>query len=276
MLMKLMKHEFRATGRVMLPLFAIVLVTAIGANFSTRGLMDSEYRILNILGGLLVTAFVIAVMAVCIMSVVVMVQRFYKNLLQDEGYLMMTLPVSVHQHIWSKLIVSAVWFAATGVVVAVAVLLMAFNVSFLKVLGDGLADLFEQITAYYAVNGAAFVAELIALCFVCCCTMCLEFYAALAAGHSRPNHKMFWSVGCFFGFQFALQFLGMAAINLLGDLGVVQWFADWVASLAKLGHINGMAATHLLLCGMIVFFLLYGMIYYFVTTYFLKKHLNLE
>ena len=109
MLIKLMKHEFRATGRIMLPLYLVLLVTAVGANFTTRGLLSTQYKLLDVLGALLVMAFVVAIMGVCVMSMVVMVQRFYKNLLGDEGYVMMTLPVSVHQQIWAKSIVSTVW-----------------------------------------------------------------------------------------------------------------------------------------------------------------------
>ena len=100
MLGKLMKHEFRATRRVMLPLYLILLVTAVAANFSTRMLFDSRHWALTTLGTLLVISFGVAVAGVCVMSVLLMVQRFYKNLLQDEGYLMFTLPVSVHQHIY--------------------------------------------------------------------------------------------------------------------------------------------------------------------------------
>ena len=43
MLRKLIKHEFRATGRVMLPLFLVLLVTSVGANFSVRGMLDTRY-----------------------------------------------------------------------------------------------------------------------------------------------------------------------------------------------------------------------------------------
>ena len=83
MLRKLLKHEFRATGRIMLPLFLIVLGTAVGANLSVRVLMETSNKVLNILGGLLIAAFAVAIFGVCIMSMVVMVRRFYKNLLQD-------------------------------------------------------------------------------------------------------------------------------------------------------------------------------------------------
>ena len=52
MLRKLLKHEFRATGRIMLPLYLILLATAIGANFSTRGLLETDLKVLDLLGGL--------------------------------------------------------------------------------------------------------------------------------------------------------------------------------------------------------------------------------
>ena len=56
-----------------------------------------------------------------VMSLVVMIQRFYKNVLGDEGYLTLTLPVNVHEILWSKLIVSFVWFLATGLIAIASV-----------------------------------------------------------------------------------------------------------------------------------------------------------
>ena len=276
MLRKLMKHEFRATGRIMLPLFLILLVTAVGANFSVRGMLDTGSRFLNVLGALLVMAFVIAIMGVCVMSMVVMVQRFYKNLLLDEGYVMMTLPVSVHQHIWSKLIVSAVWFALTLVVVCLACLIMAFDVELVQQIAAGFRELFQEIyrnlSTYYAINGTAIVAEFLVLCFVGCCAMCLQFYAALAIGHSFPNHKMAWSVGWFFIIQFAVQFLGGLLIALLDESWLHHLLLGWTVG----WNISGMAAMHLSMILMILGELFYGAVFYFLTTYFLKRRLNLE
>lgn len=274
MLRKLLKHEFRATGRVMLPLFLIVLGTALGANLSVRSLMDATNRLLNVLGGLLVVAFVVAVFAVLIMSFVVMAQRFYKNLLQDEGYVMMTLPVSVHQHIWSKLIVSAVWFALTLVVLCVACLVMAAGVEtilqIVKALGELFGDVVENLTAYYAVNGTALAAEFLVLCFVGCCAMCLQFYASLAIGHSFSSHKMAWSVLWFFVTLFAMQFLSGSAIVLLDESWLHHLLLDWSRDL------SGMAVMHCSMIVMILAEMLYGAIFYFLTTYFLKRRLDLE
>ena len=274
MLSKLLKHEFRATGRVMLPLYLILLVTSVGANFSTRGLLETDNKFLDVLGVLLVAAFAIAIVGVCVMSMVVMVQRFYKNLLQDEGYVMMTLPVSVHQQVWSKLIVSAVWFALTLVVVCLACFIMAFNVGFVRQIAAGFQELFQEIcsnlSAYYAINGTAVIAEFLVMCFLGCCAMCLQFYAALAIGHSFANHKMAWSVLWFFIIQFVMQFLSGMGIVLLDESWIHRLLLGWTE------NISGMAATHLGMVTLILGEVAVGAIFYFLTTYFLKKRLNLE
>ena len=52
-----------------------------------------------------VTAIVAALLIVglSVLSVVVVVVRFYQNLISDEGYLSFTLPVTAAQHIAAKL-----------------------------------------------------------------------------------------------------------------------------------------------------------------------------
>ena len=270
MLRKLLKHEFRATGRIMLPMYLILLVTAVGSNLAGRGMLDGRYHILNILGVLIVTAFGIAICGALLMSFVLMIQRFYKNLLQDEGYLMFTLPASVHQHIWSKLIVSSVWFIVTVLAIIAASLVVAYQGGFLRELLDFLRYFLEglrKLKVSEAFNGTVYLVEFAVLMFLSLAAFSLQFYAALAAGHSRANHKMLWSVAWFFGFQFALQFAGsllMVYLNQIHFFGHLNWDLTPTASI----HVGLLMAI-----GCVI---VYGAIFYAVTTFFLKKHLNLE
>lgn len=140
MLGKLLKHEFRATGRIMLPIYGAVIVLSLLASVSGR-LMDREPgTFLYILFGLIVAAFVIGIIAALIMTAVLMIRRFYTNYLKDEGYLMHTLPVSVHALVWSKMIVSLVWFAATFVVIWLVILLTFFIQT-----GTNLVEIFMKL-----------------------------------------------------------------------------------------------------------------------------------
>ena len=265
MLRKLMKHEFRATGRVMGPLFGLLLIAALAARFSVGVLLESDARFLNLLGGLFVTAFAIAIAGVCVMSLVLMINRFRTNLLGDEGYIMFTLPASVHQQIWSKLIVSAVWFIAAGLAVAAASFILVAQQGFWEEIRRGFAEIFRHLTAYYAFNGTAFLLELLALIFVGCCVLCLEFYAAMAIGHSFANHKVLYSVLSFLGLQFVMQLLsGGILVGTNYDLLTVSLPSD------------GVLAMHSVMLTVIASTAVFGAVYYVITTMFLKKRLNLE
>ena len=132
MLKKLLKHEFRATARVMGPLFLIVLALALTANLSLHFLLDARTFFPNLMGGLLMVAFFVGMAGLAVMSVVLMVNRFRKNLMGDEGYVMFTLPVSGHQLVWSKIIVSTVWFIAAAIVEALAMLVCFFDLDWLR------------------------------------------------------------------------------------------------------------------------------------------------
>lgn len=275
MLRKLMKHEFRATGRVMLPLFAVVLATAVGANLSTRCLLENDIFLLNLLGMLLMIAFALAIAGVCLVAFVLMIQRFYKNLLRDEGYVMMTLPVSVHQHVWSKLLVSMIWFVATGIVVVMAFMILVYEVGLAQQFFTGLAELLRDVRlGDYALelgSAAGIGVEVLILMALSCAGGCLQIYAAMAIGHSVANHKVIWSVVVFFGSQFALQLLGGLLMELMDATGLDAMLAQ------ALPHVQSpVGATALLLLVLILCALLFAAVFYFLTTYFLQKRRNLE
>lgn len=216
MLGKLLKHEFTATGRIMLPVLGALTAAVLLANMVLRfgdALAERFHLILALF--VLVTALaVIAVIAAEIMSIIIMVHRFYKNLLGQEGYLMHTLPVNVHQLVWSKLIVSAVWILVTNVVIILLGLLS------LTVIGRlNLGEIFRafpswrQIVAalgYYGVSEGsvmAIVVESVLLIFLSIFSTCLHFYAAMALGHMFSNNKVLMSVVFFIGINVVFSIL---------------------------------------------------------------------
>lgn len=119
MLGKLIKHEFKSTSRTFLALYAIVLVVTV----ILKGVVEFQefFKVENIIISLLtfitIAAFVVGIIAVLLGSFVLIIKRFYDNLLKDEGYLSFTLPVSVGQHIASKSIVGYIWMVLSVVVV---------------------------------------------------------------------------------------------------------------------------------------------------------------
>ena len=117
MLSKLIKHEFRATSRIMWPVFLGMLALTALMRFSQL-LLNGEHIpwLLQLIGVLLVIGFVMGLGALGLAPLVLSAVRWRDHVLKDEGYLTLTLPVSVHELLASKLIVSAVWYAAAFLV----------------------------------------------------------------------------------------------------------------------------------------------------------------
>ena len=123
MLGKLIKHEFKATAKLLLPLLAAVL--ALMGGFQVIFLVvklltgrNDSHPLVAVLFALFAVLAAFALLAMLAVIVIVAVQRFYKNLLGDEGYLMFTLPATPGQQIFSKLLVSLVW-SLMGIVVVI-------------------------------------------------------------------------------------------------------------------------------------------------------------
>lgn len=271
MLRKLMKHEFRATGRIMLPLFLVVLVLSFVMAFVLRGWGGVSNTFLNILFVLISTGYGVALVAVFIVVMVLMVQRFRNNYLRDEGYVMFTLPVSTHQLVWSKAIVASVWFLATTFVVCLSAIIVGVigtaNVEMMEQFRQGWIMLWQELTAYYALNGTALFLEGLLVIFLSYMSFCVLCYASLAVGHGFDRHKMLLSVVFFFVFTSITQ--------VIASLMMVSSSLE-VAMNNMMMNVSPMAAIHLFMGLTIALEVIYGAVFYFITTRSLQKRLNIE
>lgn len=274
MLKKLMKHELRATARLMLPLYLVVLLLSVGARFSTAWLDTTPTlspvleKLLDLVSILVVMGFVVGLIAVFVVALVLTIQRFRSNLLGDEGYVMFTLPVSTHQLVWSKLIVSTLWFAGAAIVDILAMVILSVNRSFFSDLVDVFPKLLKTYNSYAVAHGALAVVEVFLLCVVLSFTLCLRFYAPMAIGHSFDRHKMLLSVVFFFVIQTASQMVG-------GILFLVA-----TPLLETVGHALDTAPPEMVLHGGLWFAILAAVVYsavlYVINHLMLSKKLNLE
>lgn len=275
MLGKLLKHEFRATARTMLPMFGVVLVLSLLANLSFARIADTDSGALDILFGLFIVAFFLGLFTMGVMSLVVMIQRFYKNVLGDEGYLTLTLPVNVHEILWSKLIVSFVWFLATGLIAIAAVFVAVFTLTYSE-LGEMLRNmpsfgemlrLFFEKTHITPGQLTGIILQLAAMIILSSLTACLHFYAAMALGHSFSNNKVLLSVVFFiaisFFFSFVTSLLGICTGGI--SLRVVEESGSAVVK-----------SLQVMTLGSMICILIEGAVLYLLTTYCLKHRLNLN
>ena len=273
MLGKLLKHEFFATGRIMLPLLAAELLLSVFAGFSVRGLSNAQdMGILNVLYVTTLTVFFLGLFAVWVVALVLMIQRFYKNLLRDEGYLSMTLPVSVDEHIVTKLIVPFVWFAALAVLSLIALtVVMSIGAKI------GMADFHGFIEGWPVEFGEVggghvvlFLLELLLVCFLSSCASCLRCYASMAIGCSAADHKLLFSFLTFIGIGIVVSVIRNQFFFAIVPNLELSSFTAMVESAR-----GAMLLLHGAMWSAILGLALYCAIFYFVTRWFLKNKLNL-
>ena len=280
MLGKLIKHEFRATGRLMAPLFGALLLLAlvVRANDLVFQHVESYSAFLNILNTLLIIAYVLALLGVMVFSTVLMIKRFHQNFLTDEGYLMFTLPTSVHSLLWSKLITAALFFIVTFLAEALSVAIVVWRGGLAREMFTGFADLFRAMDSYYMANGLAFALEMLALLFVSLLVTCLLFYAPMSIGYSFANHKGLLSVVFYFVIQAVLQIFGVAVLaGAVNDTAFHRLLTDAMDNLGRIDtQATAMQAAHGTMLLALFTELFLGAILYFLTYFMLRKHRNLQ
>ncbi len=273
MLGKLIKHEFRATGRIMLPMMGALLALSLMANLSIRGMTSdlSDIPALEIFFSLIIGFFGMGIVAIVVMTLVIMVNRFYQNLLKSEGYLMFTLPVSVHDLIWSKLIVSLVWFFATALLILLILALTALNLS-----GTNLEMIISELPSWsdvirkldeLEIRGALsqLMVWFAVVLLLGAIVSCLHFYGAMALGHMFSKNKVLLSVVFFILISFAFNTMeasyGMSGIGMKFDFGMAEEGIRFISRVFM--HVSLME-------------LVQGAVLYLATALGLKRGLNLE
>lgn len=267
-MLKLLKYEWKACARICLPLYgAMLLMSVVSALMTTERAQAFMSGIPTAILGMLYFAMLVAVFVV---TLVILIQRFYKNLLGDEGYLMFTLPVSVAQHIWSKVIIAAVICCLSGIVAVLSIAILGSGTGLLVGLGMVLGEFGRIIVT--EPNALGYMLEGILL-LVSTISGVLYLYLCMALGHLAKKHRVLMSVVWYFVLSTVAQFVFSFVLIGMGNGPLemlVQAIGDMVAGVPPQVLLHGV------LLGFCVATAIPGAICYFGTHYILKNRLNLE
>lgn len=275
MLRKLIKHEFRATSRIMWPIFAGMLALTLvmrAAMYMTNrywGGFDTA-RFFSTLYSLLFLAYIFGLAALCLAPLVLSAVRFRNHILRDEGYLTLTLPVSIHRLLLSKLIVSAVWYAAAFLVMALTMLVVSTTWSDLRTFPALFGDLFSafsQLEDSLRSGAMLLILQIFLACVLGVIVSTLIVYAAYAVGYSFNRHKSAITAVLLLVFY---QLVQIAGLRLTFGVADSERFSQaWSAHAA-------MSFAHSFFTMALVGELVSCAIFYLITWYFTTRKLNLE
>ena len=255
-MLKLLKYEWKACARTCLPLYGVLILMSlisrilyvIPKNASLDFMLPAISSMLYM--GVMMAAFVV--------TAVILIQRFYKNLLGSEGYLMFTLPVTVTQHLLSKTIIAVVMIALSGIAAFLSIGIFA-DMSFGTLFDD-------MIKGVARSGGLLFGLELLVLAVLGIADMALFVYMCMALGHLAGKHRLLMSVVWYVVLSTAVQVL-LLLVMMGGGNVMPEALADaivrWLDSTMQ--TITPMDAAHLMLRCCCVFALIGDAVYFLVT-----------
>ena len=290
MIKKLCKYEFRSIGRTLIPIYiaviAVSIITAISIamnvnyaniNYSSNSVqwaieMNVPYKLQQVFTFVMSLTYFAVMVALFVLTFVIILQRFYKGLLCDEGYLMFTLPVKPWQLITSKGITAFVISILSGIVSCISIFIMMIGVA--EDRWTLLAQMFSfknwsmfftRLNEVVPMWGI-YLFEFIILVIVSSLASLYQIYASMAIGHLSKKNRILMSVVAYIAISMILSFVG-------GIFGVFS-----VLTIQNsIYYINaGEVFLHALLIFSIIISIIEFVVFFVITERILSKKLNLE
>ncbi len=261
MLGKLLKYDLKASYRYLLVCYCVYIALTVGFVLSVKG-VDTASGVPGMVLAFTFLSLTIlwggSLIALVILTYVLVIRRFYVNLVRDEGYLTLTLPVSTRMHMLSKLLSGVFFIVLTGIVIAAGLAIVAAGLGGANVweeLAQALRSFFETFESFYGtlffVNGVLnFIRGI------------LLIYFSICVGQMFAKHKIWGAIGAYLGLLIVLElfvFIGSLVFGLYGGVNaLVRWMysgSTWLNTIYIIAQI---------------------LIYFFLGAWILEKRANLE
>jgi len=275
MLAKLIKHEFRSTARTIWPIMAGLAALSIMMRIIALPVMAGTdgNAVVKTFSSIILALFCCACFALVLAPLVATCYRFKKSILGDEGYLTMTLPVSSHLLLCSKLIVNAAWYALSIIMGIIAMVITfggwsgIWDTHAINEIFDILRFVGQLISKYPGDAALVFVMfiEAILIGVAMVSTGTLAAYAAYSIGFSANKHKSLFTIILLYGFYNVGAVLGVMSLLVVFRSAFWQGIGlgDYAEAIVAMGILFAIFAA-------------FGAVFYFITNYFITRRLNLE
>ncbi len=275
MLGKLLKYDLKAEYKTYGILYIVLILTSF-LSLITSKILDNYPKnivveVFELIQKLSIAGIPVLSFAIFIVTLVFSINRFYKNLLKDEGYLMHTLPVSTSQLILSKFIAFFIWSIAAVAVVFLAMSIAAGGFEWINIFAQGYSKGFAGVNQQDFIKFNIYLIIFIVLTPL---AFMSHVYLSFAIGQLSSKNKLGMSVLTFVVIYFVEQIVSTIITLLLPNSNVSFEYnsdigptAETIEAFSKL--------TDYMLIGVIIT-LLVAAAMYIVSNVILTKKLNLE
>ncbi|MPW24869.1 hypothetical protein GC105_03575 [Alkalibaculum sp. M08DMB] len=261
MLKNLLKYEIKATARIFVPFYLFLIVFSI----INRIFISMNTSAIDIPRSIALGIWGFTIIAIFVMTWIVVIQRFYKNLLSDEGYLSFTLPVKAHHHVISKALTSLMWILLNFIFAIIAIAIITLNSDTISMLKEGLS-VFQEMISQTGTPVFVVSIQFIILAIVGILSNLFKIYTAIIIGNLSSKHKILLGLGTYIGFEiveqtiFSFLLVGIGYFGDIFDPNFIMHPSYLVSSLLLLICISLISAS----------------IYFFLSNWLLNDKLDLE
>ena len=277
MISKLVRFEARSTFRLLVIVWAAMLAMAIlisavalitgGAGYQDVMHSSTPLHVIDkIVNTLMWILYIALFVAQIVLTLAIVVLRFYRGLLGDEGYLMHTLPVNTRSLITSKGIISTIAILGSMIVgaVSISMIVLSFDPQALRMALEDLAEAIkiEPLIILYIFEGLiAFLLSILAGVY--------QIYVSMAIGQMANRNRILISLGTYIGIGFVMSMFGTILGVLAPLTGLDQIIAEAVYNM------NQHLIIQLVMIGVILSAAIPLVVFHIVTEKLLSRRLNL-
>ncbi len=202
MLKKLIKHEFKATAKTMGLLFGAVLLLSVLTSISLK--LPEGNKFFDTIKAVLIAVYVVVMFGMMFAGILLLIFRFYNNMLKDQGYLTHTLPVKMWQHIVAKVITYFVWIVAAVVVavVSLGIFLMGTGVVNFSQIGEVMSEIGASLEQYPQIITILLWILVLGIVQIFANILCL--FASMSMGQLFGKHRVAGSVASYIGLNYII------------------------------------------------------------------------
>lgn len=271
MLGKLLKYDLRSMLKSFLLIWGGALVIALINHFTLNaggrltGLLETFSTLIPLL------VYIGILIAMVVLTLLFIIQRFYNGLLRDEGYLMFTLPVRPWQLITSKGI-SAVIVTVISALVGVASIMLLVSWSSLRQFLSQLFSLYGADAYLSTAMKLLLTFEAILLVIFSLAKSIYQVYAAIALGHLFRRHRV--------GMAFVMYVLISVVLSILASLAISAAYhsQDTLTTVIQALYraVGAVGSIQVAFAGVLLITLVQLALFHVIAERVLSKKLNLE
>ena len=289
MLGKLLKHDFKSTGKVLIPLYLfLVLVTIIGSILlGTKILQRDEMLPLAIA---LLIMYILMIFAISVITIIFLTVSYYRNMFSAQGYLTFTLPASTWSIFNSKVIVGFCWVLINSILTFLSAITLIGSAAGFKTLGMILREVFftdlfttvepgmgsnSSLLSIMGYTPAQFILLMIIMVLGACFYSVAMTYGCVTIGQLFAKHKVAGAILTYAVLYFVLQIVMTVAMLFISFRGMFDILAD--AYMSDEVFVETMQSIYRPIFPLTIgIYLFVGIACYVASIIILKKKVNLD